>query len=172
MRNPEECHILLGRLDSLEALAPILAKPLPEGLAPQQIHILSGELPSEIDAAQWRGGQTHPSSPKRWVLGGALAFLPIGLAGVLLGNHWLWLPGMLVSGAVWGWFAHFYWRLFRTSRSHELQDFGLPKKDWGLAEAELADGAVILVLTLRPTQVDIAERWLSANEIPAYHVLV
>ena len=172
MRERDETHLLLGRLNNVRELQTLLAQPLPEGLSPQQVHILSGELPADFDAAKW--GRIHPRSGSslRWTLAGMLLFAPIGLAGILLGSHWIWLPGMLASGAVWGWFAHFYWRIFRSGHQAELQDFGLPQRDLFLAQSEMADGAVILVLCLRPVQVDSAERWLAAQNVPAYHILV
>lgn len=176
MLHPEEHHLLLGRLTRVRELDALLSTPLPSNLSPEQIHVLSGELPAGFNASRWRESavqrQLRRNSAWHWIQRGILIFLPFGIIGMLWGDHWLWLPGMLASGAVWGWFAHFYWRLFRAERRTELQSLGLSGKDRDFIQGELADGATILILTLHPMQVDDAERWLSAHGIPAYHVLV
>lgn len=171
MSQTASTHFLLGRLNGMKALGALLREPLPPGLAPQQIRILSGELPPVFDASQWHEDVAARSATAYWVTRGMLFFLPIGLIGLTWGQEWLWLPGMVLSGAVWGWFAHFYWRLFRSDRAQLLQHFPFSQRDRLFIRSELADGAVVLVLTLQPHQLDGAERWLASHAIPAYHVL-
>ena len=165
-------HLLLARLEGLAALAALLDTPAPDGLAPEQLRIFSAELPSQTHAGNWRDLPSHQQLSSRWAWRGALLFLPVGLLGLYWGQHWIWLPGMMVSGAVWGYFAHFYMRLLRADRNESLRQLGLSNRDIGLAQSELSDGAVIVVLQLQALQVEPVERWLEAQQVSFYHVLV
>lgn len=165
-------HLLLARLDGLPALDALLSSPMPEDLAPEQLHIFSTDLPSQAHAGNWRELPSHQQLSGRWAWRGALLFLPVGLLGIYWGQHWIWLPGMMVSGAVWGYFAHFYMRLFRADRNVTLRELGLPNRDIGLVQSELADGALVLVLQLQALQVEPVEQWLETQNVSFYHVLI
>lgn len=165
-------HLLLARLDGVAALDALFATPLPDGIAPDQVRIFAAELPGAIHAGNWRDAASQRQRSGRWAWRGALLFFPAGLLGLYWGQHWIWLPGMMASGAVWGWFAHYYLRLFLSDRNDALRALGLGNRDIGLVQSELADGAVMMVFQLQPLQVEMAEQWLGSRELSFYHVLI
>jgi len=132
------------------------------GIAAEQVHVFHQQLPGGVtvdEAPQHFAGLT---SPWRWAHRGGAYGLPIGLALWAAGFHWLWLPGVIAIGLVWGWFARFYLDLFRGELTGTLVDYGVPKEDAPFWQTRITDGGVVLVATLHAPEVPAAVDSLDA----------
>lgn len=136
------------------------------GVAPDQIRVFHQQLPSGVGADQAPAHFRGMTSPWRWAGKGALFAAPVGLLLWLSGQHWLWLPGAVAIGAVWGWFARFYLDLFQGERTADLTEHGVPGEDAPFWQAQITDGRTVLVVLLEAAQVPAAVDALEAAGFP------
>ncbi|HKJ71835.1 MAG TPA: hypothetical protein VKA55_08805 [Gammaproteobacteria bacterium] len=126
------------------------------GIDPGQVHIFHQQLPGGVAADQAPRHFARLSSPWLWARRGGAYAVPLGILLWALGYHWLWLPGVIAIGLVWGWFARFYLDLFRGELTGALVSYGVPKEDAPFWQTRITDGGVVLVATLEAGQVPAA----------------
>ncbi|MFP4560895.1 MAG: hypothetical protein ACLFRB_07995 [Thiohalorhabdus sp.] len=126
------------------------------GIEGRHIRVFHQQLPGGVDADQAPEHFGRLTSPWLWARKGGLYALPLGLLLWATGFHWLWLPGVVAIGAVWGWFARFYLDLFQGDQTDKLEELGIPKEDAPFWQTHITDGGTLLVVTLPAAQVPVA----------------
>jgi hypothetical protein len=132
------------------------------GIPAAQVHVFHQQLPGGIAADQAPQHFARLTSPWRWARRAGAYAVPLGVALWALGYHWLWLPGVVAIGLVWGWFARFYLDLFRGELTRDLIAFGVSREDAPFWQTRITDGGVVLVATLTAAQVPDAVEALDA----------
>ena len=136
------------------------------GVDGAQIRVFHHQLPGGVGADEAPDHFVELVSPWRWARKVALYGLPLGLLLWAFGLHWLWLPGVVAIGAVWGWFARFYLDLFQGDFTDKLMELGVPKDDAPWWQTHITDGGTVLVVTLEATQVPLAVEALEEAGFP------
>ncbi len=136
------------------------------GVTGRQVRVFHQQLPGGVGADEAPRHFPALTSPWRWAGKWALYGVPLGLLLWLTGMHWLWLPGAIAIGAVWGWFARFYLDLFRGELTADLASHGVPREDTSYWQAHITDGETVLVVLLEAGQVPAAVDALEAAGFP------
>jgi len=140
------------------------------GIAPEQVHIFHQQLPGGVTADQAPQHFAALTSPWRWARRAGAYAVPLGILLWATGFHWMWLPGVIAIGFVWGWFARFYLDLFRGELTSALVAYGVPKEDAPFWQTRITDGGVVLVATLHAAEVPTAVDALDAAGFDDRHI--
>ena len=140
------------------------------GIPPGQVHIFHQQLPGGVAADEAPQHFARLTSPWRWARRGGAYAVPLGILLWATGHHWMWLPGVIAIGFVWGWFARFYLDLFRGELTASLVAFGVPKEDAPFWQTRITDGGVVLIATLHASEVPTAVEALDAAGFDDRHI--
>lgn len=132
------------------------------GIAPGQVRVFHSQLPGGVAADEAPRHFARLTSPWRWARRGGAYAVPLGILLWAAGFHWMWLPGVVAIGFVWGWFGRFYLDLFRGELTGTLIAYGVPREDAPFWQTRITDGGTVLVATLAASQVPLAVEALDA----------